>query len=311
MGLKAGVVGAGYLGRHHARIYSGLDGVELAAVVDLDAGRAEEVAGQYGGKAYADYRDVLGKLDAVSVVTPTETHFQVAMDFLSAGADVLVEKPMTSTVAEADGLIDEARRRGAVLQVGHLERYNPAVAAAAGLLESPVLFEAERISPFLERAAGVDVTMDLMIHDIDVIMSLLEGSGRSPRVRGLKAAGTRVVSGKIDVAMAWIEFEGGVTAALYANRISKERRRALRIYQKERHLAVDYQSKELEIFYGNSGGLVSEPVPVKDREPLKEELVDFIDCVRGRKCPRVSGQEGRDALEAALQVTEMIYRTAQ
>lgn len=303
-----GVIGAGYLGGHHARIYSGLEGVELLAVVDVAPGRAEEVAGQCGSMPFSDYREILGKVDAVSIVTPTETHYRVALECLRAGCDVLVEKPITATVAEADALIEEADKRGAVLQVGHLERYNPAVVSASGLVDRPVLFESERLSPFLERAAGVDVTLDLMIHDIDIITSLLERSGTGSGVREIRAAGARVVTDRVDVARAWIEFDGGVTAVMTANRVSKDRLRVLRIYQRDCHIAVDYQDRRVERFFMTPAGLASEPVPVEDREPLREELMDFVDCVGSRRCPAVSGVAGRNALDTALRITELIKR---
>jgi predicted dehydrogenase len=305
-----GVIGAGYLGRHHARIYSELEEAELSAVVDLDPARAAEVASQCGARPFSDYREILGKVDAVSVVTPTETHHDIALECLRAGCDVLVEKPVTATVAEADALIEEADKRCAVLQVGHLERYNPAVVSASRLVDRPVLFECERLSPFLERAAGVDVTLDLMIHDIDVITSLLEGSGTGSVIRELRAAGASVLTDRVDVARAWIEFDGGVTADLAANRVSRERLRLLRIYQRDCHIVVDYQGRKVERFFRTPGGLACEPVPVEDSEPLREELSDFLACIGSRQCPAVSGVAGRNALDTALRITGLITRPA-
>jgi predicted dehydrogenase len=306
MPVRVGVVGVGYLGRHHARIYSGLEGVELSAVVDTDAEKAGEMAEKYGSRAYADYRKMLGEVQAVSVVTPTASHRDIAMDFLRAGSDVLIEKPITSTLAEADSLIEEASKRGAILQVGHLERYNPAVVAASKLIDRPRFFESERMSPFLERAANVDVTLDLMIHDIDIVMSLLGTEG----IETVRAVGAKVLSDNVDVAKAWIEFKEGVAALITAARVSNGKQRRLKIFQKDSYVVLDYQERKLTKYSLAPGGISAESITVEDREPLKEELVDFVDCVVARRRPRASGVEGRNALEVALSITEMIRKSA-
>ncbi len=302
MSIKVGVIGVGYLGRHHARVYSELEDVELVAVVDTDIEKAKEIAGKYGSRTYSDYRQVLSDVQALSIVTPTKSHYSIAMDCLNAGCDVLIEKPMTETVAEADALINEAEKKGAVLQVGHLERYNPAVIAASKLVDKPEFLEAERISPFIERAANIDVTLDLMIHDIDIVTSFLDGSN----IKNIKAVGAKVLTEKVDVAKAWLEFENGVTALVTANRLSGEKQRVLRIFQKDSYIVIDYQNKNVKRYFKTSDGIASESVPVEDKEPLKEELADFINCVKNRQRPKVSGIEGRNALKVVMDITEMI-----
>lgn len=303
MSLKVGVIGVGYLGRHHARIYSELPGVELAALVDTDGSCAKEISDKYCTAAHKDYKGVIGGLQAVSIVTPTPSHFAIAMDCLGAGCDVLVEKPMTMTLDEANMLIEEAEKKDRILQVGHLERYNPAVAAVFKMANSPVFIEAERVSPFLERALNVDVTMDLMIHDIDIVMGLLEGL----EIRSISVVGAKVLSERVDVAKAWMEFSGGAKALITASRLSREKRRLLKIFQHDSYMEVDYIKKTIRRYFKKGPeGISSELIEVEDKEPLKEELADFIDCVRTRRKPKVSGAEGRNALKVALQITEML-----
>ena len=303
MALKVGVIGVGYLGRHHARILSGLQGVELAAVVDQDEAAARAVADEYKAPFFSDYRQALAGLDAVCVVTPTTTHFDVAMDCLGAGLDVLLEKPMTVTPEEADRLIDEAGKRGRVLQVGHLERYNPAVEALGPLVDKPWFFEAERVSPFLGRATDVDVTLDLMIHDIDVIMSLTGGAA----ITGMKVAGASVITDRIDVAKAWLQFDNGCSALITASRISQDTVRTLRVYQSDLMLLVDYKDRRITRYRMSAEGTTQEPIPVQeDCEPLREELADFAACVGGSRKPRVTGAEGRRALEVAMRISDLI-----
>lgn len=300
--IKIGVIGVGYLGRHHARIYSGIDGVELSAVIDPEPGRAEDIVKQYGGKAYADYKDAIRHVDAVSIVTPTSSHYEIALECLKAGKDLLIEKPITVEASEADELIGEANKRGRIIQVGHLERYNPAVMAVAGLVKEPVFFEAERGSPFLGRAADVDVTIDLMIHDIDIISGFLGGA----KVKDVSASGASHITDKLDFAAAWLEFEGGASAFIKASRIADETSRKLRIYQRDSYFEVDYKERTAFFFPGNSGGKEGEAISVAESEPLKAELEDFVDCLRTRRRPKVSAGEGRDALEAVNKITHKI-----
>lgn len=303
MPVKVAVVGVGYLGRHHARIYAGLEGVELVAVVDSNSEAAGKVASEYGCRAVADYRDVLGEVQALSIVTPTVTHFDIALDCIRAGKDLMLEKPITATVAEADALIREAAAGHNIVQVGHLERFNPAVREAFALSSEPVLLETVRVAPYQPRGTDVDITLDLMIHDIDIVLNL---TGGRPIVK-MKAGGGPVVTEKVDVAEAWLEFEGGIKAHMKASRVSGEKRRALNIYRHGLSLEVDYQGQKIHRTQLTAGGGIEmDTVDVKPVEPLMEELRHFIECVEQRKRPLVSAVEGRNALDVALQITRLI-----
>lgn len=307
MSIKAAVIGVGYLGRHHARIYSSLEGVDLIGVVDASREARESIAGEYGTEAYAGYHEVLDKADVLSVVTPTVTHYEIALDCLRAGKDILLEKPVTATVDEADKLIAEADRLGRIVQVGHLERYNPAVVAMGKLVDSPFLIEAERVSPFLGRATDVDTTLDLMIHDIDIVTSLLGGAA----VTGIRASGSLFVSGNVDTAKAWLEFEGGAVAVLTASRVANDKMRLLRVYQGRECLELDYQAMKILRKYPEDGMMGVEEISIESREPLREEIEDFISCVRERRRPLVSAVEGRGALEIAMKISQQIRKAEE
>ncbi|MDA8242034.1 MAG: Gfo/Idh/MocA family oxidoreductase [Nitrospiraceae bacterium] len=301
MPLRIGVIGVGYLGRHHARIYSELEGVELTAVADADPVQGAEIAGRYGCRFFMRYADLFPLCDAVSIVTPTTTHHEVAMECLAAGKDILLEKPITESIDEADALIGEAERRSRILQVGHLERYNPGILAATGMITQPRFVESERISPFLGRGIDVDVTLDLMIHDIDIVLSIVQA-----KPVDIRAIGERVLTDKVDVAKAWLEFENGCKALITASRLSPEKQRRLRVFQRDSLVSVDYQSHEVRRYYKNGSDIACETLNPEDKEPLKEELKDFIRCVETRSRPRVSGLEARDALRVALRINEMV-----
>lgn len=301
MAVRLGVIGVGYLGQHHARIYSEIEGSQLAAVVDTDRKKADSYAEKYGCAAHVDYREILHDVDALSIVTPTTSHYSIALDCLRAGKDVLIEKPITVSVEEADELIKEAEKRGCIVQVGHLERYNPAVLFASDMIREPLFIESERLSPYLGRGTDVDVTLDLMIHDVDIILSLV-----ALPVREIKAVGAKVLSGKIDVAKAWIEFEKGCTALVTVSRLSPEKLRRLKVFQKDSYLSIDYQNTEVKRYFRNGKGISSETVKPEKCEPLKEELKDFVSCVRERRRPKVSACEGRDALKVVMEITEKI-----
>jgi len=304
MSIRAAVIGVGYLGRHHARIYSSLEGVELVGVVDASKEARDSIAGEYETHAYADYHDVLDKADVLSIVTPTVTHCDIALDCLRAGKDILLEKPVTATVEEADRLIAEAESSGRILQIGHLERYNPAVVAMGKMVSSPFLIEAERVSPFLGRATDVDTTLDLMIHDIDIVTSLLGGAD----IAGIRASGSLFVSGNVDIAKAWLEFEGGAVAILTASRVANDKMRLLRVYQGSECLELDYQAMKILRKYPEGGMMGVEEMPIGNKEPLREEIGDFIACVRERRRPMVSAVEGRNALDIALRISDMIRK---
>ena len=301
MAVKVGVIGVGYLGQHHARIYSEIEEAELIAVADINQEKADTIAHTYHCRASHDYRDMLDTVDAMSIVTPTTTHYPIALDCLKSGKDVLIEKPITVAVEEADHLIEVAEHAGSIIQVGHLERYNPAILAASDFFKDPVFIESERLSPFLGRGTDVDVTLDLMIHDIDILLSLIDMP-----VKEIRAVGAKVLSDKLDVAKAWLEFENGCTALATVSRLSPEKQRRLKVSQKDSYIVIDYQSAEVKRYYKNEEGIAADLIKPEKKEPLKEELKDFLHCVQERKRPKVSATEGRNALKVVMQITEKI-----
>ncbi|OGB93930.1 MAG: UDP-N-acetyl-D-glucosamine dehydrogenase [candidate division NC10 bacterium RIFCSPLOWO2_12_FULL_66_18] len=303
--LKVAVVGVGHLGQHHARIYTELPGVELVAVVDVAEGRRREVGGRLRVPAVADYRTLLGKVDAVSVAVPTRLHHEIARDFLLAGSDVLVEKPITRTLREADDLVAAAGDR--ILQVGHSERYNGGVQALATHVQEPGFIEVHRMGPFPGRGTDVDVVLDLMIHDIDIILTLV----KSP-VTAVSAVGVPVVSDQVDIANARVEFASGCVANLTASRVSGERLRKIRVFQRDTYFVLDYASQELHLFRTTSADgsgksrLTRVDIPVARVEPLRQELSEFVHSVRTRRPPLVSGEAGREAVAVAAQIIERL-----
>jgi len=299
--LRVGVIGVGYLGQHHARVFSGLEGVELVGVADPDSRRAAEIAKTYGCRSFQGHADLVGICDALSIVTPTTAHHSIAIDCLNAGRDLFIEKPITERLDEAREIIEAAEKNNLILQVGHLERYNPGILAARGMIKAPKFIEAERLSPFLGRALDVDVTLDLMIHDIDIVLSMV-GS----KVKEIRAAGDRVLTNKLDVAKAWLEFENGCKALLTASRLAPDKMRKLKVHQEDSYISIDYQSQEVRRCFKQSSGITSEVVKPENKEPLKEELSDFVSCVQKRKRPMVSGKEAMDALEIVLKINEML-----
>lgn len=301
MSIRVGVIGVGYLGQHHARIYSEIENTELTAVVDIVKEKADSIAEKYGCESCYDYRDILHKVDAISIVTPTTSHYRIALDCLKAGKHILVEKPITMNVEEADKLITESDRKGCILQVGHLERYNPAVLAASGMIKEPMFIESERLSPFLGRGTDVDVTLDLMIHDVDIMLSLV-----SSPVKEIKAVGAKVLTDKIDVAKAWLSFKNGCVALATVSRLSPDKQRRLKVFQKNSYISIDYQSSEIRRYFRTEEGISFDITKPESKEPLKEELKDFINCIKERKRPKVSAAEGRDALKIVLEISDII-----
>lgn len=306
---KIAVIGVGYLGQHHARILREFQDVELAGVVDQNGERVEEIASLYKTKPYRDYRDVLEYVDAVSIVTPTTTHFQIAREALLAGKDVFVEKPLTDSLSDAEELVRLSKDRGRLLQVGHLERYNPAYQRAKEFIKGPLnLLIAERLSPFSGRGVDVDITFDLMIHDIDIVIDLLRiGGNRTPEVKSLQAGGYRFITDHIDFAEARLDF-GNSQAILLSSRISKEKRRTLTIYCDGMSLIVDFMSQTLTRSIPIREGVVFEEIPVEKKEPLREELRDFVDCINSRSCPLVSGDDVLYPLRLTIEITSKMRR---
>ncbi|HEY7792110.1 MAG TPA: Gfo/Idh/MocA family oxidoreductase [Vicinamibacterales bacterium] len=302
--LKVAAIGVGYLGRHHARLLADLDGVQLAAVVDTNRARAEEIAAASGARACTDYHDVLGEVDAVTVAAPTERHAEIAIACLSRGIPVLVEKPMARSLDEADRMIAAAARGGVPLAVGHTERFNPAVEAARPLLRGPRFIEVHRLGTFPERSLDIDVVFDLMIHDLDVALSLTHDE-----VVAVEAVGVPVLTGRVDIANARLRFAGGCIANLTASRISRDRVRKIRFFQPEAYISIDYAAQKLEHWRlvrgdGARPSIEGGDVEVKQEEPLRRELMDFVTAIRTGRPPAVTGDDGRRALALAQAITE-------
>ena len=302
------MVGAGYLGRFHAQKYASEEGCRLAAVVDTRPEAREALAKELGTIAVADHRELLGKVDAVSVVTTTPAHFAIARDFLEAGAHVLVEKPITETVEQAQGLIDIAARCGRILQVGHLERFNPAIVAAERELAGARFIECQRLAPFKERGTDVNVVLDLMIHDIDIVQSIV---GR--RIESIDAVGTPVFSGAVDIANVRLRFEGGCVANVTASRVSLKTERKLRVFRDDAYLSVDLQQRILTVIRKRATAPAAGELPVlieeqnfEQGDALRAEIRSFLDCIRHGRPPVVSGEDGLRALETAIRITGLL-----
>jgi len=307
--IKAAVVGVGYLGRFHAQKYAQIPGCELVGVVDGREEVRNAVAGEVATRAVADYRELLGQVDAVSVVTPTPAHFEIAEAFLSAGAHVLVEKPITETPDQARKLIARAAERKRILQVGHLERFNSAILAAEPHISTPRFMECQRLAPYKERGTDVNVVLDLMIHDIDLIQSLT-GS----EIVNIDAIGTPVFSGEIDIANARIRFANGCVANTTASRVSMKAERKLRIFEDAAYISLDLQQKILTLIRKLDEPPKPGHLPVSIEEAsldqgdaLKAEIESFLDCIRNDRRPIVSGEDGLRALETAIRITDQVH----
>jgi predicted dehydrogenase len=306
--IKVGVVGVGYLGKIHAEKYTHIPEAELIGVVDIDRGRCETVAAHTNCQPFFHHRDLLEQVEAVSIAVPTVSHYHIAKDFFLAGINVLLEKPITATVQEAQELNALAKKKGVIFQVGHLERFNGALAAMNGVLQNPLFIESYRLSPFSGRGADVDVVLDLMIHDIDIILSILRAE-----IEDIEAVGMPLCSSYIDVAHARLRFKDGCVAHISASRIAHERVRKMIILQQDSHLTIDYLKQNLMITRkGEEGseGIRAEEI-VREREPLEAQLKSFLQSVRERTPPVVSGEDGQRALEVALQIVDVINKTVQ
>jgi len=300
--MRVAVVGVGHLGKHHARILASLPGVELTAVVDTNQARAEEIAAANGTRALMRATSLIGKVDAVSIAVPTEQHLAVALPFLEAGTGVLVEKPMARSLEEADLMIAAAAKSGAVLAVGHTERFNPAVEVARPMLTDPRFIEVHRLGTFPERSLDIDVVFDLMIHDLDVVLSLVHSE-----VESIEAVGVPVLTGRVDIANARLRFANGCIANLTASRISRDRVRKIRFFQPAAYVSIDYGAQKVEMYRlvkgeGPKPSIEGGEIPVMNEEPLKRELADFVDAVANRRAPHVDGAQGRRALEIATRI---------
>jgi predicted dehydrogenase len=309
--IRTAVIGVGYLGRFHAQKYAQAEGCELLAVVDARPEAREQVAAELNTRPLADHRELLGKVEAVSVVTPTPAHFAIAREFLESGAHVLVEKPITETAAQARELIALAARLGRVLQVGHLERFNAAILAAEPYLKSPNFIECNRLAPYRERGTEVNVVLDLMIHDIDIVQTIVGAP-----IATIDAVGTPVFSEEIDIANASIRFSNGCVANTTASRVSVKTERKLRIFEDDAYLSLDLQQKILTVIRKRAQGEAGGPLPVtieeQSLEPgdaLRAEIDSFLDCIRSGRPPVVPGEAGLTALETAIRITEQVNRS--
>ncbi|MFZ5766842.1 MAG: Gfo/Idh/MocA family protein [Thermodesulfobacteriota bacterium] len=306
--IRVGVIGVGYLGKFHAQKYAAMEHVELAGVADVVPDAARAVADSCSTRAFADYHELLPLVDAVSVVVPTPLHHRVAGDCFAAGVDVMLEKPMTVTLAEADDLIALAEKNGRLLQIGHLERFNPAIVAMQDYLTCPLFIESQRVHSFKPRGADVDVVLDLMIHDIDIILNVVPAP-----LQSINTIGTPVVTGETDVATAHLVFANGCAATATVSRVAHDNVRSLRIYQPGGSITVNYAAKEITVIerqpdLSPNGYPVEEVIHFcfTERDALQAELLDFVTNVRERKTPMVSGREGRQALEVALRIISQI-----
>ena len=304
--VRVAVVGVGHLGRHHARILCGLPGVQLTGIVDLNHERARDIAAACGTEVLTDVSQLTGAVDAVTIAVPTESHLAVTLPIVEAGIPVLVEKPLARSVAEADVLLAAARERGVTVAVGHTERFNPAVDAARPHLQVPRFIEVHRLGTFPERSLDIDVVFDLMIHDLDVILSIVQ----SP-VTAIDAVGVPVLTPRIDIANVRLRFASGCIANLTASRISRDRVRKIRFFQPESYVSVDYAAQELEVWRlvrpkTGAPSIEGGKKEVANEEPLKRELADFVDAIRTGRQPGVTGDDGRRALQLAQQITEQM-----
>ncbi len=316
--IKAAVIGTGYLGRFHAEKYAHLDGVELTAVVDIDLDRAKEIARGLPPspsgpvQALSSYKEIIGEVEAVSIVTPTNTHLSIGREFLLKGVNVLMEKPMAMDSTEAEELIKASEEGNAILQIGHLERFNAAVMALKERETTPMFIESHRLSIFPNRGTDVDVVLDLMIHDIDIILNLVKSE-----IESVDAAGVPIVSDKVDIANARLKFKNGCVANVTASRVALEPIRKLRIFQADAYIAVDYARQHISISKKDidkeSGAVkvATEELDIEMKDSLNEEIKSFIDCCRSGKEPLVSGQDGLRALEVAQMIQNSVSQSME
>ncbi len=299
---RVAVIGAGAFGQNHCRVVHEAERAHLAAIVDCDSARATELATRYATAALTDYRELPGQIDAAVIAAPTTVHAEIGCFLLEAGIDVLVEKPIAINLAEADRLVAAAERGGRILQVGHLERFNPAVMALEQRTTLPLFFEIHRLNLFSPRSLDVDVVLDLMIHDVDIVLALAKADPEE-----IRAAGISILSGKVDIANVRLQFPNGCVANLTASRISTERVRKLRLFQPHQYLSLDYARKDLAIFsVGGDRQIGFEQAQVSQGEPLKLQFEAFLDSVASRTSPKSSGPAARRTLEVALAIIDKI-----
>ncbi len=308
--LRIAVVGVGHLGQHHARLLAAMDGVRLMGIVDTKPGRAAEIASKLGVPSFSHLHELpIEGLDAATIAVPTVSHLDVALPLIDAGVSVLVEKPLTSSLGEADRMIEAAARRGVVLAAGHTERFNPAVVAALPLVSNPRFIEVHRLGTFPERSLDIDVIFDLMIHDLDLLLTSVKSE-----VVSIEAIGVNVLTPKTDIANVRLRFASGCIANVTASRISRDKIRKVRFFQRASYLSIDFAEQEAEIYrlvaQNGRPQIEGGKLAVQRDEPLRVELADFVDAVRNRREPGVSGRAGRDALALATRVAQAMDASA-
>jgi len=306
--LRTAVIGVGYLGKFHAEKYATLDNSELIAVVDADAQTAQEIADKYGVQALTDYHELLGKVDAVSIAAPTTMHHPIARDFLEHDCHVLIEKPITVTVDQADDLIELALANDLMIQVGHLERFNAALMDLGDTLETPTFIESHRLAPFNPRATDVNVILDLMIHDIDIILDIVKSD-----IKEIRASGTQVLTGSTDIANVRLEFENGCVANVTASRVSTKTERKMRIFQHNAYISVDFHNRILNIYkkgeremHPGIPEIIGEESTYDNSDALKLEISAFLNSIQHGMPILVDGEDGRRALDAAIKISAML-----
>jgi predicted dehydrogenase len=295
--VRIGIIGVGYLGTQHARILSYLEEAELKGVADIDFKKAVEIGNRHGVEYFENFEDMLDEIDAAIVATPTSEHFSISMRLLNEGKPVLVEKPITETVEQAEQLVAKAKKSGAILQVGHLERFNPAVEAIENMISDPKFIEVQRLGSFSARSLDIDVVLDLMIHDLDIILALIKDE-----VKVIRSSGIHVLSEKIDIANARLEFKSGCVATLTASRVHQGKVRKLRVFEPTSCYSVDYINQEVKVFPLNGKQTDIKSLKIEKEEPLKKELKNFFQCIREGKTKKVSGEEALRALRLAYSV---------
>ncbi|MBL0700913.1 MAG: Gfo/Idh/MocA family oxidoreductase [Desulfosarcina sp.] len=306
--LRVGVVGVGYLGKFHTEKYANMENVDLVGVVDIDKSRADNIAAEFHTLSFANHKDLVNKIDAASIVASTPEHYTVAKDFLENGIDVMIEKPITTSISDADKLIDLAEEKGLIIQVGHLERFNPAVVALRNIIKKPMFIESHRLSFYKERGIDVSVVLDLMIHDIDLISNFVRSE-----IKSIHASGVPVISEHVDIANARLEFKNGCVANITASRISIKNERKIRLFQKDAYISVDFSNYKITIIRktgSNEKGLIPgmevENISFQQGDALNDELISFVKSVQNRTSPEVTGEMGRDALRIAISTMQQI-----
>lgn len=300
--VRVAVIGVGHLGARHAKVYKDINSCSLVGVCDIDAERLADVTKALSVAGYADYRKLFGKVDAASIAVPTKFHYEIARELLNRNISILVEKPFTTNLKDAASLIKLAKKKGLILQVGHIERFNSAFSATAKLIKNPKFIECHRLSPFPNRSLDVGAVLDIMIHDIDIVLGLVSSS-----IKKIEAVGVNVLTQFEDIANARLTFKNGCVANLTASRVSEEPMRKIRIFQEDTYISLDYKDAEASIYKKRGLAITKEPIPIEREEPLRKELLSFLECAASGKEPLVSGRVAKEALAVALKIQSKIW----